>query len=468
MTAAYTVLQVDNGSVVRDLVDGVNYYLSRAGWGPQVSGLRVSPLGGRGPWLDVMESISVYVIGSTGAVALANLANLVADLVQAQRWQRGDDVLPVLLKVQPQGSLLSNPLQTVIMGGGDDPLNLLKLPLTFNDLLMVFEVGPVDIRFLRPGVFLGDLESSTTSAAFSHPSVKYCSFLSSAGLYSPVAVTITGFTGSVDGVGNGVGSDVYLIMSNDRNKIEVGEAELCTANVPVGGTFGASGDGAASGGQIRRLTPGGVGVYELVKGVSLPGTRMNRYVILATVRNNSGVVDYVTWAAVGNGISWNMVGCAPQVVPAGSVKPQVVRYDPVVFDGLVTEVRLFFSPSATGGTGDRLDVDVFVIVQVDEVSRVIAVRGVNRQVTLAGSLVVDDRSLTRPTPQVVETASGVGDIVLGYEGDVMLSSVGSELAVCLIGTTDSQWRIVNGTVGAGTAVSSTVSAVRRPAYLIPQ
>lgn len=470
MPAAYTILQSYNGASTRDWVDGVNYSLTAAGWSPQVSGLRSSPLGGRGPYEDVTEKVGLNVLGTTGAIALANLAALVEDLMQAQRWRRGDDVAPVIFKVQPQGSTLTNPLQVVMMGPppDEDPRNLLGLPLTFNDVLMVYEIGPVDVRFWRPGALLGDVQTSTTSASGSHPSVLSATFSAAVNLFSPLSVAISGFTGSIDGAAAAVGSDVYLVVSDDADKIEVGEAEACSAVAPGLGTFNTSADSRASGGSIRRLVPGTLGEYSLTKAVTLAGTRNNAYVILVAVRNNSSSIRYTTYAKIGNNIVYNRVSSPQEVIEATNTRPQIIRYDPIVFDGAVTEVQLIFSPSATGSSAHQLDVDVFVITQVDEASRIIALYDINRQTTIAGSIEINDQALTRPMAQVVESASGVGDILLAYEGDPFLSSIGSEVAICMIGTTDTDWRVINGTVGSGSAVSSQLSATRLPAYLVPQ
>src|SRR4051812_30642710 len=99
----YLYLVLTDGTTTVTFSDGANgstnYPPQAGGWAPNVAALNQSLLGGRGPYTDVVEEITINVRGATAALCYSNLDALVRLLDQADRWWlRAENISPVLLK----------------------------------------------------------------------------------------------------------------------------------------------------------------------------------------------------------------------------------------------------------------------------------------------------------------------------------------------------------------------------------
>lgn len=470
MPTAYTTLTLTGGAATRNLVDGVNYSLVTDGYAPAVPGLRRSRLAGGGPYDDAAEEILINALGVDGPTAHANLLALADDLDQAVRWRQEEEVSPILLNLQPQGSNLAAPLSVPIWGGSVP----LGLPATYNDHLMIYEIGPVALRFRRPGQWLGAAETPGTTLAQTHPNVFSVTFASDVGKrLLPLKLALSGFEGSRDSGGNDLGSAAYLVVASHSNKIRKVEAEACAASAPGSGTFATAADSNASGGSIRRLVPNSLGDYTLLHTASPSLTGRSLYTVLAVVKNNSSSITYRAKFGIRNSVTpGSTLAESPEVViDASTTLPRVIQFGPVASEGTRDEVVLTFSPSATGSS--QLDVDVFILLQiVDPTDRIVALTNINKA-WLSGlgpqSLTLDPAVLTRPLPLVTQATGAAHEYKVSHRGDIYLLTTGDRVAACLVGTTEALWRIVNGQIGSGpTAVSSAMTATRRLAYRVPQ
>lgn len=472
MPTAYTTLTLTGGAATRNLVDGTNYQLLQDSWAPAVPGLRRSRLAGSGPYDDADEEILITVLGTTGPIAHANLLALADDLDQARRWRLGEEIDPILLNVQPQGSDLAAPLSVPIWGGSVP----LGLPANYNDHLMIYEIGPVALRFKRPGQWFGASQSPSATAAQTHPNVFSVTFTSNQlKKLLPLQLDFSGFQGSRNAGANDLGSAAYLAVASNSNKIKKVEAESATASAPGSGTFNTAADSAASGGNIRRLVPNSAGDYQLIYTASPAFTVEGKalYTVMAVVRNNSTSITYTaTFSVYLNAARDASIKTSPPtLIDTSTVNPRVILFDPVAYDGLPDRVMLTFTPSATGGSSHQLDVDVFVVLQMaDPTDRVVGLLDINKSWLVSPlSLSLIPQLTTSPLPTVEQASGGAGEYKVGYRGDVYLLTTGDQVAACLIGTTGSHWRIVNGTIGSSpTAVSSTMTATRWLAYRVPQ
>lgn len=448
--------------------DLTNYALSE-GWQPRVGRRRKGRLGGRGVYEMVMEEIPVRVFGTTAAQALSKLHELTQEIDQAERWRLGQDVSAVLVEYKPDGSGLGARLKAACWGSPDNAENLLELPVTFNEWIRAYEINPVRIPIKRAGLWLDGSESPAASAASTHPTIKQVIFSNNLRLPAPVSVTLSGFTGSFDSGSNPLGSQAYLVVASNSLKIKLVEAETATAVAPGSGTFNTAVDTGASNGNIRKLVPNSLGSYTLSWTVSpaYPNSGNNVYVFLASLRNNSSTVRYTITASLTDNIK--TVSSPPVVVDTTKVAPQIVRFDPLVFDGTVAKVVLTFSPSATGNSSHALDVDYFEAVQIsDDTDRIIALDDINKASASSGTLQLNDNAISKPKAEVIQNVTG-GSYKVSYKGDIYLVSQSDRIAVSLLGTTDVEWRIVNGTIGSSpTAVSSALTVARYTGYLVPQ
>ena len=112
MATTTIFLRLTDGTTTCDFSTGSTTFSIRApGWEPAIAAPRESALGGLGAYSDVDEVIPLYVLGSTAALAQAQLRALVRLLDQAKAFDDGENSTPVRLEAQVQGSDLAAPLQ---------------------------------------------------------------------------------------------------------------------------------------------------------------------------------------------------------------------------------------------------------------------------------------------------------------------------------------------------------------------
>src|ERR1041385_8873437 len=102
-------LALSDGTTTVTLSDGsgglTKYPPIQAGWGPNAGALDQSLLGGRGPYTDGVETITINIRDTTAALCYTRLDTLARLLDQADRWwMRAEAVSAVVLKWAPQGS----------------------------------------------------------------------------------------------------------------------------------------------------------------------------------------------------------------------------------------------------------------------------------------------------------------------------------------------------------------------------
>ena len=153
-------LSISDGTTTVSLISGNALYLAAGGWPLAVSPPQISDLGGRGPYDDVTETITVT---ATGANAIPDLRNTLRLLDQARRWARGEDVTAVTLRIRIDGSTLTAGvvLHAAILGpdGGGG-----GLPADWADLLLINEISAITIAFRRRGLWLNPTSTAVTAA----------------------------------------------------------------------------------------------------------------------------------------------------------------------------------------------------------------------------------------------------------------------------------------------------------------
>jgi len=154
-------LQISDGTTTVSLISGSALYLAASGWSLGVAPPQVSDLGGRGPYDDITESITVT---ATGANAIPDLRSILRLLDQARRWARGEDVAAVTLRMRIDGSTLAAGvvLHAAILGpeGGGG-----GLPSDWADLLLINEISAITIAFRRRGLWLNPTSTAVTASS---------------------------------------------------------------------------------------------------------------------------------------------------------------------------------------------------------------------------------------------------------------------------------------------------------------
>lgn len=444
MTAAlYTTLQITGGADGDvDLVDGTNYTLLERGWSPAVSRKRRSLIGGRSRYEEVAESITCNIIGTTGATLLANQAKLATALFQAQRFADGEDVDPVILKCQPQGSTGAAALQSVIMG--TDGNATLGLPASFNDYLMIFEIDGVRIPLSRRGAWLDAEETPAASSSVVSPSILDVTFAASVSNPSPVKLSLSGFTNVQPEITAGL-----VLATNSADKLAIWEAE----------DFGTDGtptvEAGARGGEVRRfdntLTSSFTTSYSLS---ATEAANLNRCHIWAVLRNNS---LSTTWRILPllEGLGDDAYGL-PTLVGVDSQDPQTVYLGELVMNNPATTLLIDITASDSG-SGQTLDIDFFLVMRSDEQGHVLAINSAYLDFGGTEKLVINHR-LLEGWP-IVYTEAGADTSNVSYEGNPVIELTGDTVACLFHATRGSNWL-------HGSTLSLT--ATRRAAYLTPQ
>lgn len=465
---AFTLKLIGAG-VTLTLTDNVNYAVPYDEWIPGVCQRKRGRLAGSGLYEDVEEQIPLHIRGATGTAALANLMALMDVIEAAEQFDLGGDAGVVTLEYLPNNSNLGSAVQAMVVGGS------VSLPTYVNDFANQ-EIPGVTLTVIRRGLWIGAEEAPAATSAQTHPYVFSATFATNQGRnVQPLAVDFSGFQGSQDSSGDDLGSEAYLVTASNQHKIKLIEAESATIKIP-GGTFSTAVDADASGGSIRRLQPTVLGNYELKYTASPAFTVEGQalYAGLVVVRNNSTTISYsVTLSAyVAAAESASMRTSPPVIIDTSTTDPRVVRLNPVLFEGLPDRIKLTFSPSAaSASSGDRLDVDVAVVVQMtNPADRVVGLMNINKANLVSPlSLQVAAAATSERLPSVVQAAGGAAEYRISYRGDVYLLATGDRMAACLIGTTGSHWRIVNGQLGSSpTVVSSAMTAARNLAYRVPE
>lgn len=441
MPAAYTTLKII-GAVGGDisLVDGENYSLAEGGWGPGVPNKRRQLIAVGGRFDEVEESITLNIFDTTGAAALGNLEALAAALRQAQQFADGENVDPVLIEVQPQGSNLVAALKAVIMGGDG---GLLALPATFNDLLMIYEIAGVIARFKRRGAWLDAGETPGASTASAVPAIESVSFASSHNIPSPVAIELSGFSSSTLVIQNGI-----VLVTNDADKLAIIEAETATS----GGT--SVGDALARGGTVRQVSSllGSTTLFYTL--TSTQKANLNRCHVWAVVRNNSTTTQWqlqTIFQGAGEAVNGLKV-----LVTAESQDPQTVYLGELVMNNSITDFILDVLALPAGGS-ETLDIDFLLLMRSDENGHVIGINYAYLGFSGTQVLNIDHRLLTGfPT---VYVNNGTDTSYASYEGSPIVELTGDECAVIFHATRGVNWL-------HGSSISLT--ATRHKAYLTPQ
>jgi hypothetical protein len=465
-TAAMTTLQLTDGSVTADLLDGTNYELNDSGWAPAVAPRSQSDIG---PYYeDVEEKISVNVIGGTNM--LANSAKLSQLLDQADAWFDGEPVAPVVIKAQPKGSTQSVS-QALILGRASG--QLLDLPSTYNDFLVGNSIENGGLRFRRRGQWLADEVAVTAGSSVNAAVIQSITSLANLKGVHPLTIEL----GSIPSGTSGATIDdlpaSVLLYSYAANRLAIVEAESLMSPISGLGTTDASyssvSESEARGTHVLQCAPVTGGAK--ATGYALTGLpdAIEQIYVYASV---AGLTPGMSWTVRVKTINLGRVAYGPSVTIDGYTGGPVV-----VFLGAISNpvghsaVALEITPSdASGSPAFQMDYLAFVAGE-SPCEGALAIDAVNDIATTLGgginfSLVVQDRSLTDIDPFVGVTRTSP-DIAInaGYRGNASLLSTGTTVSTLWLPSGNNVWlsHLINGTV-----TSTKLTVRRKPASVVPQ
>lgn len=457
MPAAFTTLQLSDGTTTCNLVDLSNYMLINGGWAPQDTYRLDGELWRRGPYANVTEEITIDIFGADTATLLANRDRLARLLDQAARWARGQGVSAVLISCLPQGSN-GTALSAVVFGRRGAPA--VGNPQSWNDLLMVSELPEVPLTFERAGPWLAASDTATATAA-ANPSIRTATFGSTHPTLSPLRIDVTGYSSSAAFTGEG-----FLIIADAANKLALLNVEAATSedatSVADAANFAVS--------NVLRLN-GDSGVLGAAGAFPSMPSAIRTISFYASVRNNSttaparlGVVAQdVSGPITGTYTLWRTippntgVSAGPRVFHLGTLR-------------LNAQLASFYF---TRGdlSGATVDIDTVVMLgrdgTDDEACRAVPFGMAFPSTAASWKHVFDPRALTSPTPFVGSEMTSGGARTSGpWGGDPYLLTVGDTVSAVIFQTMPfhGYWRHVT----SGSATSLGFTATRNKAYLTPQ
>lgn len=467
-------IELTDGSVSVIIADGPanpNYALREGGWAPTVAHLDTASLGGDGPWSLAEEAIShdVFADGGTGLTQRIQAAK--ALLLQAQRWAEGEfGVAPVRLRYQPDGSALASPLECAVLGMPGQ--GAVGLPESFNDYLMVREVEGAILRFLRRGALLG-AEQTATGSAGSTPGVLSCTFAAGALPFpSPTWVRISSLPApNSSGISLPITVGGLLLVTDKADGIQIIEAESGSGTA---WTNRSETSLLARGGSVKRLTSTAASSYSLTfASVTLAEPLVQ---VWAVLRNSSGLPARASVVIRQDAYVINNVVATDWVDVPEIGSPFVLRLDPPVVAPIIGANRVvsLSLQIETTQASQVIDVDYLVVAAAGRVAAVapdaIALPLQSGATTLSATLEVNPRVLELPRGDVRATFSGSAITTqtsqVGARGSPALHFAGGTIYAAYLAPALDYWRypLANGSGAA----SVTLSAGRRPAYLIPE
>jgi hypothetical protein len=427
------ILRITDSTTTCDLVwhsvANRKFIQARDGWAPQIAGRRRSQLGGRGPYTDVTEEITIHVCGQTAQEAMSNLATLNQLIEQAEEWARELRTAPTFVQYSPTGG---DVWQAVILGRAPgDESGALQLAPTFDARLNTFIIENVRLRFARMGLWLG-VTDTAQSAAAANPSTLIAQLpaISAAkgltpGVRSPVKISFDAqTTGTNTCRVNGGG---FAIVTDRVGGIRIISAESAS----LGGTYSSVADAAAQAlnGSVLRYTPAAaLGNNFTFWSVSNFG---HKFDIFMAVRNNSGISFSLTpWVQiVGTSTLSRDYFAPPIVIDNANTIPRIVYAGsfslPVGIDGFT--LGMFLSALSTPG-GSTLDIDYIVLVlRENENVTIVNVNQESTQLRMLTNqgLTLDHQLLGSPQPavRITTTSTGVTIFDLDYRGDPLVQSL---------------------------------------------
>jgi len=459
-------LQLDRGTAgTIDLNDGTNYALLD-GWQPRVAKRQRSQLAGRWPYENVIEQIPIRVFSKQSdpatakAEVLQKLGDLAAALDQAYTWYNGAQVDPVILKYQPEGSALANPLQSVVLGAPDSARDMLSLPVTFNRDMQAWEINPLVLEIERRGLWLGDAETPAASASVGNPGVMTVTFNDIATLPSPVKIEmIAQATPTADYHG-------YIFVASEANKLIITEAESMLLDVDLS----IQTDARASGGKYVSFLPSTVTITRMAMSPLNIDVNARRFAAFAMVRNYSSTLTYILKFVFATK-KQNQAITRRIVIPP-DFTPQMVFLGIGALPDVLNSITLHMETTSTTTSGNELGVDYIVTLALDENSFPIKM---NERTLDDGSVqgvdfddvVIDSAAIDSPSPIVYETPSNRNYI--DHSGNAFLLHVGNQIhaMICMskVSSISPSWTIID---NADANIPYTLTATRYKGYLTPR
>lgn len=453
---AALVFQITDGTTQIDF-DGSGDFETRTGWRPAIATRRRSRMGNQPFYNDVVEEIPITVKGTNVDDIIANEIALVNLIDQAQSWYDGNGDSAVLFKYRNQDSSLASAAQCCIIGYAGAVLEHVDNDFMFasNNL-----ARRSILRFMRRGEWLG-AEDGDASSSTPNPGVMVATNTATA-LESPVRIQMTNYFATTWG-------QSFFILSDESIGSDIVTASTATAsgftsvndatNLPFHATnilrYTAAGTSWAQSGAVD------------ISGMMLSATK--RIGIFANIRRASGA-EMVVKGKITSGMSTGTENKETRPIAlADHVNPQWYYIGNIYLSAdlqKLTTCNFYFMAKATAAA-QIISIDSFAFFDLDTVQIIgLLQSSIHSDVVTLG---IDHNLDSDPFP-IVYHIDGDSTVTTTANGDLMLVAQNAAVNVVWLanGVFDLEERWCAVDPGSGTRLSNVLTAVRRPAYLVPQ
>lgn len=428
-------------------------------WSPAVARRRAGMLGGRGPYEDVDEELTITISGANVMDALGTIEQL---FDQACRFGRGEPVNPVYFDYQPTST--AGYYRVVILGPPDSG-QMIEMP--DNSLMgpTITVLDNVVLRFKRQGLWLNVNTVTSTSGSTTNGDITTISGLTATPVPSPVRLTVNLPSTVSDYRGP---FDSFVLMTSAATTAAA-SSRLLTAAASVGVeanfTTAADAAGLAPGGAVLRFTPPdtATNISGTIISTTAHDTNGARWGMWLSYRNN-GETAFTIRGFTYQGVT--PILTPPHFVEGGITNPKWVYLGSVTRRPHTSAYfGLYVTASDTSGTIDFGRLTVMTLDKPDT-DRVIHIgeSSVANTVTNVG---IDHRMLTHLVPAVYYTTGSAQVGAYSYSGDAAFMAGNAALAVTWLATDDTDARWVATTDGTP-AITTTFTVVQNPAGLTPE
>lgn len=457
----FSLLYISDGTTTLNLIDNLSYGVDSLD--PVIAPRQRSELSAGGPYLNVVQPLTVNVFGNTPAACWDNLTKLIRLLDQGENWARDIPVACVRIVVQTVTSTIAVGAEILGQADADAPLGSLAPEYEQVGSRGRYVIRNVQLSFLRTGMWEFSVDAAVASAAVANPGIMPIAFSGSNLAYCRLRMTWYK-TGATEG-GIREGNYAYTLIASDDAKLRLIDSVSFTT--PALTTNQADAGADAFGGSVKRFQ---ASTTEITINVNPAWTTPQRRVgIFAAVRNNSATATfYIRGEATDidntpNRTPYTTIDTStalPQVVFLGTC---TARYDQSLG---IYNVTIYVSASLTSAA-QTLDIDYVALICLDDpwTDRVIVT---GNTLSASGSLaipVIEPGSSILRTPYPILTVTNTGGPhAEPYAGDIYLVCTGSEMATLVLTTNgDTFWRLRDG----GGAISMVTSVRRTQAYRTP-
>lgn len=466
---------ITDGVTTLDLQNNIDYQTKD--YTLPIPALQPSALAGTGPYIPVVQSITLDILGDSPALCWEKFATLLHIIAQAEYWTQNQPINAVRLIAQTTDTA---PVVAAYILNAPSPDEAMASYSA--DLIQYvggrYSLSDVVITFRRTVWEWINVEASAFTQTAANPGTYVATWATNNPLYSRMRVAFAAKAGGVNTFGaTRLNVGAYILMASSADKISIIDSIAVQENPAYNVTDTTNN---ALGGSVKRIdastTPGDLLWYP----PTLAAIPKRALALYAAVRNNGSTATFTLSPLIQtseNDLSYTTPPLAiqPTIIDASTNQPRIVflgvahaRFD--LSNNFV--IKLQVTASVTDAA-QSLDIDYLVMHVLDDpwTDRSLVYSSVGSVDATVNStlrnLVIDPGSSILPTPYpVVVLQSESSDAPIILRGDTYLVSRGASVACTILSTNgDAKWRLYD--PYEAQVVDQYVSLRRTPAYLVP-